>query len=190
MRVFVAVVPPPEVRQKLAAFMEPLRRKHPSVKWVPTENLHLTLRFFGEIDDDDARRVGELTQQVSMLTAPFKVRLAGAGQFPPRGRPHVYWVGVNKGLGELAELARLLERAYKGAKLGETDKPLKPHLTIGRTPHHRKGRAAQAVGKLPDLGGLTFDSGEFMVREVCVVKSELSSRGPAYTPLVVARLVS
>ena len=180
-RTFVAVFPPEEVRREVARRLAPHARDT-SVKWVPHDLMHFTLRFFGDLDEDRLERVTELTGQVALLASPFVARLSGAGTFPPKGRPRVFWVGLGAGAPALRELAEMLDRAFAGAGLGASDRPMSPHLTVGRAKQMR-GRKGAHAEKRPDFRRLTFDTLEFKVRSVSVVASQLSPRGPAYTPL-------
>jgi 2'-5' RNA ligase len=180
-RTFVAVFPPEAIRLEIARRLAPLAGDS-AVKWVAPELMHFTLRFFGDLDEGRIERVKELTEQVASLERPFGLRLGGAGTFPPKGRPRVYWVGVEAGARELVDLAEMLDRAYAGAQLGASDRPMTPHLTVGRA-RQMRGKRPREERNLPDFRRLTFDTPDFIVRSVCVVASRLSPRGPAYTPL-------
>lgn len=180
-RCFVAVFPPEAVRAAIARRLAPMTRD-PQVKWVAPELMHFTLRFFGDLDEDRVERAKELTGQVAGLVEPFTARLGGAGTFPPKGRPRVYWVGLEAGAEALVALAATLDRGYEAAGLGASDRPMAPHLTLGRA-RPLRGRRGAPPGARPDFRRLTFEIPDFIVRSVCVVASELSPRGPAYTPL-------
>ncbi len=181
-RAFTAIFPPAPVREKLARFVASLEREGGDVKWVRPENLHLTLRFFGDLEDDALERAQQVTREIVSSFAPFRVRLAGTGTFPARGRPRVYWVGIDRGVDDLDLLAGALDRGYRSAGLGKADKAFAPHLTVGRARPPR-GRRQPVPQKLWTFGRLTFESLEFTVPSVCVVASELSPRGPTYEPL-------
>jgi 2'-5' RNA ligase len=180
-RTFVAVFPPEAVRLEIARRLAPLAGD-PSVKWVAPELMHFTVRFFGDLDDARLERVEEVTGQVAALERPFTARLSGAGTFPPKGRPRVFWVGLAAGAREMTDLAAVLERAYAVARLGTSDRPMAPHLTVGRA-REMRGKPPREARSTPDFRSLTFDGADFIVRSVCVVASRLSPRGPAYTPL-------
>lgn len=180
-RTFVALFPPPDVVDAAARFMAPLQRGGGGVKWVSPELLHYTLRFFGDQPEEAVRRILSTTETVASLLAPFSARLAGTGTFPPRGRPRVYWLGMDRGAGAFTALATTLDRAYEAAGLGAADRPAAPHLTIGRV--RRGGRPEPATGPLAGFGRLTFSGPDFIFSNVRVVQSDLTPRGPTYTPL-------
>jgi 2'-5' RNA ligase len=185
-RTFTALFLPDDIRDQVGELVESLRRDGGEVKWVSPELLHLTVRFFGDLDEDAVERVEVVTGQVAEMVAPIRTRIVGAGTFPPRGRPRVYWLGLQRGRESLVQLGETLNRAYRGAGLGEADRPLSPHLTIGRARPPRRGRRqppSPPPPRLRDFGRLTFQTPEFIFQTVSVVRSELSPHGPTYTPL-------
>jgi RNA 2',3'-cyclic 3'-phosphodiesterase len=101
-------------------------------RWVRGEGLHLTLHFFGELDEG---RVGEVLASVSPAAAaavPFHVALGGLGSFPPRGEPRVLWIGVQDGTDPLGALARDCRHRLSEAGFPVEDRPYRPHCTLGR----------------------------------------------------------
>jgi 2'-5' RNA ligase len=179
-RAFIAVEVSPALREKIDAALQPLKRLHSGIRWVETENLHLTLRFLGEIEDEQVRTLEELMQaRFRGATAP-SVRLAGIGRFPEGGsNPRVLWVGVH---GDIHLVRSLWERAQTCAKelgLGEDDHAFTPHITIGRVKTRdnidRVLKELQLL-KSAEFGSQTFDP-------VVLFQSVLSRAGPAYTPL-------
>ena len=183
-RTFSALFLPDDIRQEVAELVESFRREGGEVKWVAPELLHLTVRFFGDLDEEAMERVQVVTGQVAEMVAPIRTRIAGAGTFPPRGRPRVYWLGLERGQEALVQLGETLNRAYQGAGLGEADRPLAPHLTIGRARPPRRGRRpSPAPARLRAFARLTFATPEFIFQTVSVVRSDLAPHGPTYTPL-------
>jgi 2'-5' RNA ligase len=150
------------------------------VSWVLAENLHFTLRFFGDLKDREVETAIAATVEGVRALAPFDVALGGLGAFPNPRHPSVWWVGVREGAEALEGLAGSLDRAYRIHGLGRADKPFRPHLTLGR------------VRRLPPGGGrppeLTFPPLAFRVLTVEVIASLLSPRGARYTSLHAARL--
>ena len=182
-RSFAAVFPPPEVRQRVRELSGELQKSAGGVKWVETDNLHLTLRFFGNLTDAQLESAGACMTETARGEAPFAVRLATLGAFPSLSRVRVIWVGIEEGAEQLTRVANSLERRFVEAGLGRTDKPFSPHLTIGRV------KVPQGNPRLEEaIRALTFEGAEFMIDGLTLTKSELRPGGPIYSPVVVAKL--
>ena len=133
-RLFVAFELPPEVQSRIAARTAPLRAELPAASWVPAERLHLTLVFLGEVEESRLDALGEALRPAFGAAPRLRLRLAGAGTFPP-GRPaRVAWIGVEAS-GEdtlvaiervvRAALAPILDRALE-------ERPYHAHVTVAR----------------------------------------------------------
>ncbi len=174
-RSFFAIELPPEVRAAVVGAVDAMREALSApVRWLPEENLHLTLKFLGEIREDAIPKLLARAASRLLVERPFQVELAGPGAFPNARSARVLWLGVGAGSGELARLARKLEAAGRAVG-GERDRsPFRAHLTVGRLPEPR----AVAIERLP-----APDSPGFSVEEVVLYESRLSSSGATYSPL-------
>lgn len=167
-RLFVGLALPEEVRARLAALCAGLQ----GVRWVAPENMHVTLRFIGDIDEGVADDVHEALAQVR---APgFDLHLAGAGTFGPHSRPHALWVGVEKGPA-LVHLRDKVESAVVRAGLEPENRKFAPHVTLARL----KGPPAP---RLPDFvaqyAGLRI--GPIEVQRLVLFSSHLGRNGASY----------
>ena len=180
-RMFVAAWLGDPDRAQLAAVLDRLRGTGADVKWVPPENLHVTLRFLGDIESTCTDELVSLLRGTIEAARAFPFRLAGLGTFPSRGDGRALWAGVARGGRELAALALRVERVLVPAGLlTPTDRPFRAHVTLGRPRSHR------GLGPLRDLlGELRFEGSERLLEEVRLVHSLLSPRGAEYR--VVAR---
>ena len=179
MRAFLAVELSEEVRAELARLGDSLRRCPVKVSWVKPDNLHITLRFMGEIGAPDVDRLSErLASQYARL-APFSVRVAGAGAFPNTRKPVVLWAGVDDPEGRLAELNALGEETAEYIGLEPDRKPFRGHVTLGRL--RDPYRAGELTTHLHEAAG--FVGGMLRVEEVVLIESRLSPGGSVYTPL-------
>lgn len=160
-----------------------LRKLCSGVKWVSTDNMHLTLRFFGNLSDGEIETARLCMNELSKLETSFQVRMGTVGCFPSASRARVIWVGVDDGCERLVRLATELDERFAGAGLGRTDKPFSPHLTIGRVRAPRRNPQLEEA-----IRSLTLQGAEFMIDELTLTKSELTPKGPIYSPLSVARL--
>lgn len=193
MRAFIALTLPSAVLQRVTSTQRRLAQQLHSrqlaqcVRWTPAENLHLTLRFLGEIDevqrDALATRLAQLAQQQPCLT----LSAGGLGCFPNPRRPSVIWCGVHGEIARLNSLQGSIENAARAVGLLPEEKAFKPHLTIGRLQRSARSDQLQAVGALvTQLAATTpVTSGDTTTpaNELLLIHSELTPSGPLYTPL-------
>ena len=130
MRLFVAVDPPAEV---VGALDAAIGARDERLRWVPTEQWHLTLVFCGEVASEVVSELTERLARAAARTSPLSVRLAGGGTFPKQAaRARVLWVGVD---GDTPALTRLAERCAAAARRSGVDledRAFRPHLTLAR----------------------------------------------------------
>lgn len=174
MRVFVACELAPSVRQGIAVLQDDWRASIPSARWVRAENLHLTLRFVGDVEERTVDALRSSLEIVARAAAPFRYSLRGGGCFPNPKRARVLWVGVDPVADALRSLQQAVERAVRDQGLPPDDRGFKPHLTIARfkTPPRS---VAELIGR---LGGLDF--GGTKVSEIVLFESRLSPQGARY----------
>ena len=184
-RTFVAVDIDTAVRDCAAELIDEFSAAGADVKWVQPHNLHLTLKFLGNVDSGEIHQVCGAVQRAVGDVAPFDFELRGAGAFPNANRPRTLWLGVGRGEKEMAELNKLIESPL--AKLGfpKESRRFHPHLTIGRA-----RRGGPGVGELGKLIGqyADFELGRTTVSEVIVFSSQLDRSGPTYEALARAEL--
>jgi len=184
-RTFIAIEMPPEVREYLDRCQDRLRRAGGKVRWVRTDLIHLTLVFLGEVAVEQLDALGAAVEGAVAGVSPLALRAAGAGQFPPRGRPRVIWIGFDEPTGALLALQKAVADATVPFAEKVETRPYRPHLTLGRV---RTGgdlhRLSAAVADMADRQGPQFDADE-----IVVMQSTLSPQGPTYSPLSRVRLV-
>lgn len=177
MRAFIAVEISGAARDAVARLQERMKAAGADVSWVKPENLHLTLKFLGEIGEERVQGLVE-TLSSSLHLPPFTFALEGAGAFPRPERPKVLWAGINEGKEALLQLAREVEAVCGRCGFPAEERPFSPHLTIGRV---RSPRGLDRLAK--ELQGTAFQGGKTEAREIILFQSVLSPYGPAYTPL-------
>jgi 2'-5' RNA ligase len=178
-RVFIAVPLDPALREAAAGLRRHLNATADALRWVPPGNLHLTLKFLGEIAERRLTNVADAVREVARRTGPFTITLTGAGAFPSVRRPQVVWVGVREGSAALVALARDLDAALHRMKFPRERRPFRPHLTVARGKH---------AGPLPDLSGPLSDLaalvvGTQAVDTLVVMESRLNPAGAIYRPI-------
>ena len=179
MRCFLAVAIPEDVRALLLKVQEALRRAEADVKWVEKENLHLSLKFLGDVDEEQLGRLKDLLAAEAACWPAMKLAYAGIGAFPDHGTPRVVWAGATGDLEKLAGLAAAVERAAEQVGVPREGRPFVAHLTLGRVKSARNAQRLQAAienqRRVP-LGG-------DRVREFVLYQSTLSPAGPTYDAL-------
>ncbi len=175
MRCFVAVPVSEDVRQAATQLQRELEQEGVRAKWVEGENLHLTLRFLGEIPESQASCLGQQLESLGEKMVPFWVQIGGLGTFPPRGRPRVIWAGVPAGAAELEALAREVNRIAVQVGLPGEERPWHAHLTLGRVKGACPRRALETTAKRI--------LGRMLVQEMILYQSVLRPTGPIYRAL-------
>jgi len=131
-RAFFALPLSKEQRGEIARMIDPLRREREPVRWVHEENLHVTLRFLGNVTPGVRASLEESMQEVAAGLSPFSFRIGPAGAFPSIRRARVLWVGLSRGEEEVGALAHRVEEAVR--RIGfEEEKRFHAHITVGRT---------------------------------------------------------
>lgn len=176
-RTFIAVELPAEVRGLAARLQQTLAESGAGVRWVAKDNIHLTMKFLGEIEDVQVPAVCRAVQQVAASSCAFEVEISGVGAFPSGDRPRTLWVGVEGGTAELVALHERLDAALAELGYRPEERRFSPHVTIGRL---RNGRDAR---RLADVLAQKADwkAGEVQVEELVIMASELTPQGPHYT---------
>ena len=179
MRCFVALALPPAVRKLLVQVQEALRRADAHVKWVEEENLHLSLKFLGDLDGDAVARLKGILSVEALRWPRMALTYEGVGTFPDRGVPRVVWAGCTGDLETLAGLAGAIERSAEQVGVPRERHPFVAHLTLGRVKSDRNAKrllsAIENQRRVP-LG--TDDAREFVLYQ-----STLTDKGPLYEAL-------
>jgi 2'-5' RNA ligase len=179
MRAFLALSLPAEVRSTLAALQRRLQGEWPvRTSWARADQLHLTLRFLGEIEPSSARRLADVLGPPLAALAPFSLTISGLGAFPSPSRPSVIWAGVAP-CPELLHLQLTINNIFDKFGFPSEEKPFSPHLTLGRL----RDRV-----RVPEGGRILsrhHDAvvGVFPVHAVILFQSRLTSEGAIHTEL-------
>lgn len=187
MRVFIAIDIEKKVLEAISRLQQQLQRKarinEKSVKWVEPENIHLTLKFLGEIKDTELVQVCKITEQVTKNYSPFDLEIETVGYFGGSSA-RVIWVGIKGGSEQLVKLATELDEGLSTIGFAKETRAFTGHLTLCRI---KDFKAGVELAKLVDGLG-PFKAGESEVEAVAVYQSELSKAGPTYTALGKYRL--
>lgn len=176
MRLFIALTPPPDVQRAVWEAFTPLRARNLPVTWVTAENVHLTLKFLGDVADQRATEIVQALGAAAQGTRPITLVVRGAGAFPNARAPRVLWAGVEHDP-TIEILADRVERACAQLGFPTEGRPFRPHLTLGRAA--RDARARDWAGVEALLEGLTVDA-TTVLEGVDLVRSELRRGGSVY----------
>ncbi len=179
MRVFLAVELASAVRESIGALQDALKSRIPGelVRWVRPENLHLTLRFLGEVEPSVVAALLETLTESVRGCQPFRFSLRGGGCFPNRKRPRVLWVGVDPVPVELGRLKQAADDAVRQQGFLPEGRGFEPHLTIARFKTSKTAETSVAP-LMTALEGRDF--GESPVSDIVLFESRLSQRGATY----------
>jgi len=183
-RAFLAIELPDALHPGLAQVQGELKRSRADVRWVPVGNIHLTLKFFGNVPEDEIEALAQAARQAAAQAAPLQLQATSAGAFPSPQAPRVVWLGLGGDVLPLTQLFYRLEKAFAALGYPPEGRSFNPHLTLGRvkSPANRE-RLAKMLEKLPPLNWPPFE-----VKELILFQSVLSPQGSKYTPLQVIPL--
>jgi 2'-5' RNA ligase len=182
MRLFVAVEIDNRARHVAEAAATELRSAiGPALKarWVPVENMHLTVRFIGHVDDSRTPALMDALMP-PLHIPPFEIELGGCGAFPSSGPPRVLWIGLTQGLPALASMHEEFNRRVRPFGFEPEARAFNPHLTLARIKD--APREAVRVTRAA-LGRVTVPATRLTVSRATIFESHLSPKGPRYDPV-------
>jgi 2'-5' RNA ligase len=188
MRTFIAIELPEEIRTILSRIQDELKQTQADVKWVKPENIHLTLKFLGEIEQDLIKKIHPILDGIAQKNSPFSLYLSQLGAFPKLQYPRVIWIGLTNDQ-QVSEIAKDLEKGMLKIGLPAESRPFSSHITLGRV---RSGLNRKAlVEKIESLNkNLSSPQPEFKVLGLTLFKSTLTPQGPIYEAVFTCPLKS
>ena len=184
LRLFVAIPIPDPVARFLQDIRRRLETPELKIRWVPVQNIHLTLQFLGDVEKAALEAVADQMDLVAGAAAPFSIQAKGVGGFPNRRRLRVLWVGLDGDAQLLTVVQGLLASRLEEIGFARERRRFHPHLTIGRARHPIDGRRLdRPLSSMADIA-----SDPFRVDRVCLFASRLKPSGAEYTRLHTAQL--
>ncbi len=195
MRIFISVNLPAPAQKELAKLVKKWEKFHWPVRWEKVEKIHLTLAFLGKAKSPSQRLVGLWPKKLKVVIKlavreikPFEVGVKGLGAFPDFVRPRIVWLGLKGDLQSLARLQKQISQELSAAGFEFSQRPFRPHLTIGRV---KKGISK---GALADLGKkvrqhceINFEN-KIPVNSVAIIQSQLQRPASIHTKLAEVKL--
>jgi 2'-5' RNA ligase len=184
MRLFVGLEIPSEVRENLAALLKSLRAVSPQTRWVRPENLHVTLKFIGEVPE--AKLAGVRVALASVRSEqPVALDFRGLGFFPNEKHPRVFWAGIVASP-NLKTLAADIDGATEKLGIPREQRPFSPHLTLARFEPPRLPETLRAA--IQENTGREF--GSWHTSQFHLIESKLKRSGAEYTTVESFRLAT
>ena len=170
-RLFIAIPLPETLREQITGLYDPMR----NIAWTRPSQLHLTLRFLGDVDDRYGKSIEERLERVEV--EPFLISLSGVGSFPPRGPARVIWVGAGHAHPRLGQLRQQIDDAVLATGLPIDVRLFHPHVTLGRVRNDATpGAAIEFIKRHRD-----FEAAPFRVEAFQLFASELQPAGAVHT---------
>ena len=180
-RLFYALELADNLKESIRALIFPYSNSSSAIKWIKPENLHLTLRFLGNVSDNTVPVLVSILESIAMEEKSFLISLRNTGVFPSLRKPSVLWIGIDKGAGECKKISTVLNNRLTEIGLTEESRIFKPHITIGRSkknvpPQHLAHLYERIIKESADrfIGACQMDS-------ILLIKSTLTREGPIYT---------
>ena len=178
-RCFIAIEIPETFQTPLTSAQEELRKYISGASWVKRGNIHLTLKFLGDVVPNQISVIKNSIEQVTDTRLPFSMELGGIGAFPNLSRPRVIWAGVKTGADQVAAIAREIDDGLSRHAFERDEKPFRPHITLARLKRRINLDPFVDVFRQYD----TINGATMVVNQVQIIQSQLRPSGTIYTPL-------
>jgi len=187
-RCFIAVDLPSEIKKGISSQITLIDSQIPkgSVRWVDQVNLHLTIKFLGEIQALQVNKIQNVLDLVLRSVPEFDMAIAGAGLFPSARKPRIIWLGITPAH-EVTWLAEKVESAMQSLGFNPEERAFSPHLTIGRVSRDVSDTVLPAITAAV-MKNQPGEIGVIHTQSLTIYRSDLRPRGPIYTPLAHVQL--
>ena len=178
MRIFTGIKLAAAAKDRIIEELQPFRKAGIPMRWTGRDNIHLTLKFIGEVVDPLAAKIGAALLADFPALAPFRLRLLGFGKFPAGDELHVFWAGVEESP-EMRALFAGVEDVLAPLGIARETRPFHPHVTLGRNKYHFDFKSFFAL--LAERSDVFL--GECAVSAFQLFSSRLTPAGPVHTIL-------
>ncbi|MBS3815365.1 MAG: RNA 2',3'-cyclic phosphodiesterase [Hadesarchaea archaeon] len=178
-RSFISIEIEEEIKNRLTKIQNELVRTGADLKLVEPENIHLTLRFLGDVPEDDLTEIKSAIQDSKKVIGPFKLQVKGMGVFPKPSYIRVIWAGVGNGSDETTAIRKSLDQNLTEIDYPPDRKDYTPHLTIARV---KTGKNKDSLNEIVNENS-EEDFGSCMVNGIELKESELTPEGPIYSTI-------
>ena len=178
-RAFIAIELPARIAQGLEKIQDGLKDETNKVAWVKPENIHLTIKFLGDIETNKIDSITKVLEDAAGNLSNFKISIKGIGAFPTIENPRVLWVGIEEDDTNISQLYNNLEHGLTALGFEKEQRTFKPHLTLGRVKFLKdKKLLKQRFEKMADI-----NLGQFTAASLYLFESKLTPEGAVHTKL-------
>lgn len=175
MRIFVGIKLDEATRESIARELKPFKKVANSIRWTESGNIHLTMKFIGEVDDTMVTRIEKALLQVKSAADPFGLKISGFGKFPAGDDLHIFWAGVDD-TPQLQTLFAWIENTLAPLGIARESRPFSPHITLGRNKAHYNFKTLfELLAEKRDIF-----LAECQVTSFQLFSSQLTPAGPLY----------
>ena len=179
-RTFIAIELPEKIIYTIRKVQEEIKSYGLKIRWVRPENIHLTLKFLGDIQAADTENVARAVSETATGYPPISLAVKGIGVFPGIKKPRVLWLGISKQLDLLTALQKTLDEKLEAMGFPKEKRPFRGHLTLGRIKSKIDPKTLHDVLK----EFTQFESERFFADRIILYKSDLKPKGAVYTKLI------
>ena len=188
-RAFIAIDLSQEIQKRLEEVLVNYRSKLPNVpiRWVPATNIHLTLKFLGDVSIANLELLTEMIEKEISSHRQFDISVGGSGAFPNIRQPHVVWVGV-EAPPELSAIQNGIEVTTSRLGYSREERAFSPHLTLGRVSRNATSLDVKKISNVLETNKIGF-LGATCVEKVYLYRSDLQPAGAVYTQIYSSSLI-
>lgn len=183
-RAFISIEIPQEIKEKISLIQEQLRVIETPISWVRLDSIHLTLKFLGNIPEEQIPDIKKCIVTAVSGISPFKVNVKGGGVFPNLNYPRVIWLGLEDKTDSLFKLQKGIDGCLEKIGFEPEERGFTPHLTLGRVKSLKgKNQLIRTIHIYKDI-----EVGEIYVDRIKLMRSQLNPAGAIYTVLEKVKL--
>jgi RNA 2',3'-cyclic 3'-phosphodiesterase len=180
MRTFIAISLPDSIKKELSILQDRLKKTDADIKWVKPSNMHITLKFLGDIDDKTLNLISHAIREKTGICSCFDISISKSGAFPNTMHPKVIWAGIHEGISSCSRMQKEFDVCAEKAGIRQEAGAFSPHITIGRVRSQKnKQPLIDTLKKEKDFS----INAKIPVKKITLFSSLITQRGPVYSIL-------
>jgi 2'-5' RNA ligase len=178
-RTFLAIDLPEEIKVQIENIQSRLKASVKGIRWTRPEGIHLTLKFFGNISENEIADISKVVEKNTVDIRPLSLKVSTLGTFPNLKRPRVLWLGISGSVEKLSDLQKEIEKDLESIGFQTENRAFRAHLTLGRIKSPKNVKGLSEIIKKEEI----YDAGSFCAGGLTLLKSDLTPQGAIYTKL-------